>query len=106
VSFIRKTLFFAPRLSTSHTRAKTTAPFSKFSKTAQFLSIFAKNGPLFAKNAPKNAKTSPKTVHFGTPSLSRRHFKPKNADHTFSQSPKTFISPYKNNKNPAPFTLV
>jgi len=54
--------------------AKTTLPFSKFPKTVQFLSIFAKNGPLFAKNVPKYAKTSPKTLHFDPSSLSRRRF--------------------------------
>jgi len=48
--------------------------FSKFAKTAQFLSIFAKSGSFFAKNAPKNAKTSPKMLHFGAWSLLRRRF--------------------------------
>jgi len=48
--------------------------FSKFAKTAQFLSIFVKNDQLFAKTFSKIAKSAPKMLHFGTPSLLRRRF--------------------------------
>ncbi|MCH9022776.1 MAG: hypothetical protein IID32_08415 [Planctomycetes bacterium] len=75
------------------------------SKTAPFLSIFAKNGPLFAKNGPKFAKTAPKKAPYGAGSLLRRRFKAKNADREFSKTPKTHISPYKNQKILVVFAL-
>ncbi len=81
-------------------------PFSKLSKTAQFLTNFAKNVSLFAKSGPKFAKTAPKTLHFGTPSLLRRRFWPKNAGHVFSLTTKTFISPYKNGLGSLRFILI
>ncbi|MCH9023379.1 MAG: hypothetical protein IID32_11555, partial [Planctomycetes bacterium] len=65
-------------------------------KTAPFFSIFAENETIFAKNVPKIAESGPKTLHFGTPSLLRRRFKPKNADREFPLVTKAFISPYKN----------
>jgi len=85
--------------------AITTLSFPKRSKTVQFLSFFAKNDRLFAKNVPKITKTSPKKAPFGAGSLSRRRFKPKNADCHFSKTPKTPISPYKNQKIPVVFAL-
>jgi len=61
-------------MATLQIRAKTTLSFSKFAKTAQFLSIFAKNDPLFTKTVPKFVKSAPKMLHFGAPSLLRRRY--------------------------------